>query len=347
MIFIGDVAIAPGDRFRHVGFPDNFQVKPICLNLEGAISPQDELPARGLCNSLNCLDSFKDFTLGPVFLGNNHITDIPDGISITQTHLAENKLQFFGAGCSQTDAESVAIDGDFVCLGFGWPVIQCVPASSKRPGVNRFEGNAVRKQVNKALKQHPQKKLIAVFHWNYEFEPYPQPGHRALAMELIDMGVHAIIGHHPHVVGPVECYRGHTIAYSLGNWAFSFGRFFDGQLLFPEKSFEQSALEINPKGNIVHKVRFEPPDTIRYCFAEDADAPGCSLKPDFEGMSSTEYLTWFKTNRVKRKLLPIYMSADRSVGNRVRDLSVAIRQRAIGVALHMGLKKMNGTKCER
>lgn len=59
MIFIGDVAIAPGDRFRHVGFPGNFQVKPICLSLEGAISPQDEPPAHGLCNSLNCLDPSK------------------------------------------------------------------------------------------------------------------------------------------------------------------------------------------------------------------------------------------------------------------------------------------------
>ncbi|MRH78514.1 hypothetical protein GH984_07320 [Spiribacter sp. C176] len=338
MIFIGDVAIAPGDRFRHVGFPDNFQVKPICLNLEGAISPQDELPARGLCNSVNSLDSFKNFTLGPVFLGNNHITDIPDGISITQTHLAEKKLQFCGAGCSQIDAESIVIEGDFVCLGFGWPVIQCLPASSEQPGVNRFEGNAVRKQVNKALKQHPQKKLIAVFHWNYEFEPYPQPGHRALAMELIDMGVHAIIGHHPHVVGPVECYRGHTIAYSLGNWAFSYGRFLDGQLRFPEKSFEQIALEISPAGNIVHKVRFELPDTIRYCFAEEVDAPGFSLKPEFEGMSSTEYLTWFKANRVKRKALPIYRSADSSLKNLFFDNWVAFRQFLIRLSTKLGLK---------
>lgn len=338
MIFTGDVAIAPGDRFRHVGFPDCFKDAPICLNLEGAVSLQDQIPPRGLCNSKSWFDSFDDLRVGPVFLGNNHIADITDGISTTQKRLADRGLQYFGAGCSKVDAESIVLEGDFVCLGFGWPVIQCIPASSDRAGVNRFEGKAVRRQVKHAMKQFPHKKLITVFHWNYEFEPYPQPGHRALALELIDMGVHAIIGHHPHIVGPVERYRGCTIAYSLGNWAFSYGRFFGGQLRFPEKSFEQIALEISPRGNIVHKVRFEPPGTIRYCFAEEVDEPEFSLRPDFEGMSSAEYLNWFKANRVKKKALPIYLSADRSLKNSVFDNWVAFRQLLIRLSIKSKLK---------
>jgi hypothetical protein len=46
-----------------------------------------------------------------------------------------------------------------------------------------------------------------LIHGNYEFELYPQPAHRQLALELIDAGVHSVIFHHPHRVGPVERYK--------------------------------------------------------------------------------------------------------------------------------------------
>jgi poly-gamma-glutamate synthesis protein (capsule biosynthesis protein) len=40
------------------------------------------------------------------------------------------------------------------------------------------------------------------------------------AHRLIDYGVDVIIGHHPHVLQPIEVYKNGIIAYSLGNLIF-------------------------------------------------------------------------------------------------------------------------------
>jgi poly-gamma-glutamate synthesis protein (capsule biosynthesis protein) len=57
-----------------------------------------------------------------------------------------------------------------------------------------------------------------------EFELWPRPEQVELAHHLAEMGVDAIIGHHPHVLQPVEYYstkrdpaRVVPIFYSLGN----------------------------------------------------------------------------------------------------------------------------------
>jgi len=72
--------------------------------------------------------------------------------------------------------------------------------------------------------------IIASLHWGYEFELFPRERQVAIAHELVEYGADAIIGHHPHVVQPVECYRPRrdnsrlaVIAYSLGSltWSFS------------------------------------------------------------------------------------------------------------------------------
>src|SRR5690606_38716785 len=126
---------------------------------------------------------------------------------------------------------------------------------------NRFEGAAVLEQLYSGMRAHPDLKPVVVVHGNYEFELYPQPGHRKLAKALIDAGAYAVIFHHPHIVGPVVRYQGRTIAYSLGNWAFSYGKFFRGRLKFPESSFRQVAVELSGSGDVIHHAMFEPPTT--------------------------------------------------------------------------------------
>lgn len=66
--------------------------------------------------------------------------------------------------------------------------------------------------------------VIASLHWGVEFEFYPREVQVLLAHRLAEMGVDAIIGHHPHVVQPMELYRPKSfpekvvpVFYSLGN----------------------------------------------------------------------------------------------------------------------------------
>lgn len=58
---------------------------------------------------------------------------------------------------------------------------------------------------------------VVYIHWGVEYADTPSDPERALAHSLIEAGADAIVGHHPHVVQPVELYRGVPIFYSLGN----------------------------------------------------------------------------------------------------------------------------------
>lgn len=62
--------------------------------------------------------------------------------------------------------------------------------------------------------------VIAALHWGAEYKDRPQAGMIADAHWLIDQGVDAVIGGHPHWVQGFSSYKGKPIAWSLGNFIF-------------------------------------------------------------------------------------------------------------------------------
>lgn len=62
--------------------------------------------------------------------------------------------------------------------------------------------------------------LICSIHWGLEFLTYPGEEQITLGHQLIDAGVDVILGHHPHVLQPIEEYKNGIIFYSLGNFVF-------------------------------------------------------------------------------------------------------------------------------
>lgn len=69
--------------------------------------------------------------------------------------------------------------------------------------------------------------IVASIHWGYECEFFPRQSQVKMAHELVESGVDMILGHHPHVIQPVEYYRPARdpqrtaiIAYSLGGLGF-------------------------------------------------------------------------------------------------------------------------------
>ncbi len=61
---------------------------------------------------------------------------------------------------------------------------------------------------------------FAFVHWGEEYEPRHSDEQEALARILIDHGIDAVVGHHPHVVQDVALHQGKPIFYSLGNFIF-------------------------------------------------------------------------------------------------------------------------------
>ena len=66
----------------------------------------------------------------------------------------------------------------------------------------------------------PERAVLVYLHWGTEYAAQPSPEQRQQAHDLIDAGAAAVVGAHPHVVQPVEFYRGRPIVYSLGNFLF-------------------------------------------------------------------------------------------------------------------------------
>ena len=62
--------------------------------------------------------------------------------------------------------------------------------------------------------------VIVSMHNGTEYAPRENPAQIAFAHAAIDAGATLVIGHHPHVVQPVERYKGKLIFYSLGNFVF-------------------------------------------------------------------------------------------------------------------------------
>ncbi len=62
--------------------------------------------------------------------------------------------------------------------------------------------------------------LIANFHWGKEYNYQYDAVQKELAYLAIDTGADLVLGAHPHVLQPIEKYKGKYIAYSLGNFCF-------------------------------------------------------------------------------------------------------------------------------
>ena len=128
------------------------------------------------------------------------------------------------------------------------------PATATSPGVAYRNPAYVIEDIRRA-KARGADLVIINLHWGVERSIYPTQGDQSLAHSAIDNGADIIIGHHPHVIQPVEIYKKKIIAYSLGN--FIFGGNSSGPregMLIKVKinsdsnlSYEKIILSINPR----------------------------------------------------------------------------------------------------
>ncbi|MCA9569849.1 MAG: CapA family protein, partial [Myxococcales bacterium] len=73
--------------------------------------------------------------------------------------------------------------------------------------------------------------VVVSAHWGDEYRTVPLPEYTAMARTLVAAGADLVLGHHPHVLQPVERVeaggRTGVVAYSLGNFLSDMGRTFD------------------------------------------------------------------------------------------------------------------------
>ncbi len=83
--------------------------------------------------------------------------------------------------------------------------------------VNRIDTAQIRKDIQKAKTAQPDFILVNM-HWGNEYQLSESSQQQELATFLFNVGAHAILGSHPHVVQPIRGNgTGNLVAYSMGN----------------------------------------------------------------------------------------------------------------------------------
>lgn len=337
MIFVGDIALPYVDAIN-LKLPKTFDNKKWIGNLEGALV-RDWTPFKDQMLVVNDVDALKRLTSKNDFvftLANNHILDNED-ISSTEKLLKESNIQFLGAGINLNEASQpfVLKKEKVVLLNFGWEVIQCEIANNKKQGVNPLEELHIKDRVLRVQKEYPNYEIILLFHWNYELEKYPMPYHRRIAHDLIDMGVSAIIGHHPHRVQGYEMYKEKPIIYSLGNWLFPQNVFKNKSLSYPDFCNLQLAFEFDKekRNHLCHFFEYDR-SSQRVSYQNTISLSESEIMSElspFSGMSHQKYNKWFRKHRYHKKIIPVYKSYESQIGlimknkfNRFRDKMISI-----------------------
>lgn len=150
----------------------------------------------------------KEHGIDLVALSNNHSFDcFAKGVTDTRKNLSEAGVMFSGGGSRIGDStvlfQKNGINVAFVSID---ETIRTIPIESFYPLIKNLASTTDLVIVN--------------IHWGVEYQKLPSKIQKDIGHRLIDSGAHAVVGHHPHVVEPMELYHGGVIYYSLGNFIF-------------------------------------------------------------------------------------------------------------------------------
>jgi poly-gamma-glutamate capsule biosynthesis protein CapA/YwtB (metallophosphatase superfamily) len=201
------------------------------------------------------IEALKASGIKIVSFANNHVMDQGwPGFNETREHLRDEGMLFAGSGDTAGDAwQPVITQANGIKVGWlgmtRWLNGNRNPDKDDQPHVNFFPypgesggaPGADEAAVLEAIKQARMKCdfLVVSIHWGIEYAPAPRPEDVETAHKMLDAGASVIVGHHPHVLQPVETYttqdgRNTVIFYSLGNFLSNQSRtYVDG--LMPDK----------------------------------------------------------------------------------------------------------------
>ncbi|HET7103470.1 MAG TPA: CapA family protein [Terracidiphilus sp.] len=190
-----------------------------------------------------------------VSFANNHVMDQGwAGFAETLGHLRQIGLLFAGTGDTAQDAwQPVITQANGITVGWlgmtRWLNGNRNPDTPGQPHVNFFPypgessgaPGASEDEVLAAIRAARAKCdfLVVSIHWGIEYASAPRSQDVELAHKMLDAGASVIVGHHPHVLQPIETYhtadgRNTIIFYSLGNFLSNQSRtYIDG--LMPDR----------------------------------------------------------------------------------------------------------------
>jgi poly-gamma-glutamate synthesis protein (capsule biosynthesis protein) len=228
------------------------------VNLETPVAPAHSRGSKPFMFDapVALVDALKANGIKIVSFANNHVMDQGwAGFTESREHLRGEGLLFAGTG--DTGAASwqpVLTEANGIKVGWlgmtRWLNGNRNPEKDDQPHVNFFpypgdsggapgmDESGVLEAIKKARGQCDF--LVVSIHWGVEYATAPRPEDVETAHKMLEAGASVIVGHHPHVLQPVETYktsdgRNTVIFYSLGNFLSNQSRsYVDG--LMPDKN---------------------------------------------------------------------------------------------------------------
>lgn len=178
------------------------------------------------------LAALKRAGVGLVSIANNHAMDAkPAGLKRTIENIATAGLLFTGGGRTRAEAGQAPVVS---CRGITMAFLAYTYGTNERmpikkqdvPRVNVLRAGS---EADLALAAADVRKarqsmdlVVVSLHWGDEYKTTPTAWQKRVAEELIEAGADVILGHHPHVLQPIESHvarngRQGLIAFSLGN----------------------------------------------------------------------------------------------------------------------------------
>jgi hypothetical protein len=230
------------------------------VNLETPVAPSHSRGSKPFQFDapIQLLEALKFSGVKMVSFANNHVFDQGyGGFGETQEHLREQGLLFVGAGSTAEAAwKPVLLEKNGIKVGWlgmtrwlnggrnpereGDPHVAFFPYPGESLGAPGFEEGAVLDAIKAARAQCDL--LVVSIHWGVEYATAPNSKDMDVAHDMLEAGAGMVIGHHPHVLQPIETYvtrdeRNTVILYSLGNFLSNQSRAYVGGLT-PDKTGE-------------------------------------------------------------------------------------------------------------
>lgn len=187
-----------------------------------SILEQDDLSIINMEGTLTDSDQRADKLYA--FKGEPEYVDILTEGSIEAANLANNHSHDYGEQ-SFTDTKETLQDAGITTFGYDeTAVLEIKGIKVGLIGIYELADHLERRQQLldnlEQVKAKGAQIIIVVFHWGNEKETSPDSNQTTLGRLAIDHGADLVVGHHSHVLQPIEEYNGKYIAYSLGNFCF-------------------------------------------------------------------------------------------------------------------------------
>ncbi|MBU1159765.1 CapA family protein [Patescibacteria group bacterium] len=158
-----------------------------------------------------------------VSLANNHIGDWGQEAMIdTLSWLKKENIAGVGLGLNEAEAynykilETKGIEIAFLAFSdFGNNYLE---AKGDNSGIAIINSEKMKTAVKKA--EENSDLVVVSLHFGNEYEIEPNYSQKNISRQAIDWGANLVVGHHPHILQPIEKYKNGYIAYSLGNFVF-------------------------------------------------------------------------------------------------------------------------------